>query len=414
MKQVSEALAEMVGAFAPVGSERVMLQQALGRHLAAEVIARSDAPPFDNSAMDGYAVRAEDVAHASEDTPTALPVEGESRAGGPTPPVLKPRTAQRIFTGAPVPEGADAVVIQENVDRQQDVAHVRAAAAARANIRHAGSDLAKGAVALAAGSPVGPGEIGLMASQDMAVAQVYRRPTVAIISTGDELRDVGEPPRPGSIVNSNAYALAAQVTQAGAVPWVLPTAQDQLDSVTERVRQALRADVVCVTGGVSVGDYDVVRQGLTDAGVELSFWKIRMKPGKPVAFGLTEREGRRIPVVGLPGNPVSAWVTFEVFVRPGVRRMLGDPRPYRRPIQVPLGHAHRHSTGRVEFARARLSEEEGRTIAHLHARQGSGSLPSLTGLDALAVLPADQENFAQGEPVTALLLGGPGCSTPGV
>lgn len=408
MKPISEALAAMLPAFKPCGRERVQLQLALGRVLAQDALARQDQPPFTNSAMDGYAVRAEDLSGASAETPKALPLAGESRAGEEAPPALAPGRTLRIFTGAPLPEGADAVVMQEDTSREGEEVSFQLAPAAGAHVRRRGEDLQAGAPILSPGAILGPGEIGLLASQGHAALSVYRRPRVAILSTGDELRDISDPPRPGSIVNSNAYALAAQVEEAGGEPWILPIVPDILEEVIEQVRTGLSADVLITIGGVSVGDYDLVRKAFDAVGVEPQFWKVAMKPGKPLSFGVF---GERL-VVGLPGNPVSAMVTFEVFVRPGLRRMLGDPAPYRASAEVRLAAAHKHKTGRTELARARLErDEQGQLVAHLHPRQGSGNLTSVSGANALVILPPDQASFAEGETLRALLLGDPRGST---
>ena len=400
MKSVDEARAEILAAFVPIGVERVALLAGLGRFLSGDVLARGDAPPFDNSAMDGYAVRAALTSGASRETPVVLPVVGESRAGGPTPPALAAGTAMRIFTGAPMPADADAVVLQENTTRDGDLVNVREPAKPATNVRKQGSDLRAGQLALARQARLSPGELGVLASQDVASVAVFRRPRVAILSTGDELRDIGEPDRPGSIVNSNAYALAAQVLEAGGEPWVLPPCRDLLDEATAAIRAGLTADVLVVCGGVSVGEYDVVRDALVAAGVALEFWKIRMKPGKPVAFA---RAGR-VPVLGLPGNPVSAWVTFELFVRPGLRKMLGDPLPERPRLRVQLADALQRSPGRTEFARARLRLGSEGPLAFLSSRQGSGSLPSIVGVDALVIIPAEREALAAGDWLEAILL----------
>lgn len=394
MKPAEQAAAEIVAAFAPVGEERVPLLSALGRHLSREVVAQHDSPPFDNSAMDGYAVRA----HETTNLPT-LPVEGESRAGGPTPPALEPGTAQRIFTGAVMPTGADAVVIQEDTRRHGDHVQVLEAIKQGGNVRKRGSDLHAGQLMMVRGVRLGSGELGLMASQDIASAHVYRRPRVAILSTGDELRDIGETPRDGSIVNSNGYMLAAQVLEAGGEPWLLPPVPDQLDAATEAIRAGLAADVLVIVGGVSVGEYDVVRDALAAAGITLSFWKINMKPGKPVAFA---RAGR-VPVLGLPGNPVSAWVTFELFVRPGLRKMLGAPEQRER-TRVRLAAAVKRSPGRTEFARARLTRDQSGVLAHLLPRQGSGALPSVAQVDALVIIPAESGSLPAGSELDAIVL----------
>lgn len=399
MKSVAEASAEILAAFRPIGSERVPLLSALHRFAATDVMARRALPPFHNSAMDGYALRSGDTSTA-KDTPLRLPVIGESRAGGPAEMALAANSAMRIFTGAPLPEGADAVELQENVERDGDAIVLRTALSRGDNVRWSGSDVAEGARVLAAHDEVLAGEIALLASQDCSAISVFRRPRVAILSTGDELREVGEPARPGSIVNSNAYALAAQVQMAGAEPWVLPSARDTREDVARAVREGLKADVLVLSGGVSVGDYDVVREGLADAGVTLGFWKVRMKPGKPVSFAVHGD----VPVLGLPGNPVSAWVTFELFVRPGLRKMLGDPQPQRPWLQVRVASTIQRKAGRAEFARARLTRDEAGFVAHLLEKQSSGALSSAVGVDVLLEIPADCERVETMSSLRALLL----------
>jgi molybdopterin molybdotransferase len=265
-------------------------------------------------------------------------------------------------------------------------------------VRARGSDLRAGELALRRGQALGPGELGLLAAQGRHAVSVYRAPRVAIVSTGDELRDIGEDGEPGTLVNSNAYALAAQTREAGAEPWVLPIAGDRLEVIAERIAQALRADAVVSSGGVSVGEYDLVGDALARAGVEVRFWKVAIKPGKPIMFGMAGR----VPVVGLPGNPVSAMVTFELFVKPALRRMAGHAAPYPALIQVELEHDHRHGTGRTELARASLHAVAGSLPrARLAAQQGSGSLPSMCGVDALVVLDADVAHFPAGQRLLA-------------
>ncbi len=400
MKEVDEALAEILAAFAPVGRERVALLAGLGRFLSEDVPARSDAPSFDHSAMDGYAVRAAAVAGARPDSPRSLPIRGESRAGVPALAPLPPDSAMRIFTGAPLPAGADAVVLQEDCAREGELVRVHETVKPGANVRLRASDLRAGELALAAGTRLGSGEVGLLASQEFASVPVFRRPRVAILSTGDELRDIGEPARTGSIVNSNAYALAAQVLEAGGDPWVLPTVGDELEAARRAIRAGLAADVLVISGGVSVGDYDVVRAALVAEGIALDFWKVRMKPGKPLAFARVHG----VPVLGLPGNPVSAWVTFELFVRPGLRKMLGDPQPERRRVRVRLAATIVRKPGRVEFARARLEASAHGTVATLAPRQGSGSLPSIACIDALVILPAERAALGPEDELDALAL----------
>jgi molybdopterin molybdotransferase len=400
MLSIAQALQAIMDAISPLGPERVELGAALGRVLFESLVAREDAPPFDASAMDGYAVRASDLGAASEAAPVTLPVLGESRAGGPWPPPLARGSAARIFTGAPMPEGADAVVIQEHVEREGARARFRTAPAPGANVRTRGEECRAGDPLLPRGAILGPGEIALAASQGFAALVVHRAPSVAILTNGDELRDPDEPARPGSIVDSNAPAIAAAVREAGGVPLVLPRAPDRLDVLTARIREGLRADALVLCGGVSVGEHDRVHRALESAGVATRFWKVSIKPGKPLVFGLAGTT----PVFGLPGNPVSAWVTFEVFVRPALRRMQGDPRPFRHAVQARLAAAHRHAKGRTELARARLSWEGDHAIAHLHPLQGSGAIVSIANVDALVVLPADRDHFEAGEQLYAIPL----------
>jgi molybdopterin molybdotransferase len=397
MRSIGEALREIVPHFGPLGPTRVPLRQALGSVLFEDVLAARDLPAFDNSAMDGYAVRHRDLLAR-----TPLPVVGESRAGGAPPNPLRPNTAMRIFTGAPLPPGADTVLIQETATIDDTGASFDPLPEPGVNVRLRASDLAYGERALSRGQLVGPGEIGLLAAQGQHTVSVYQRPRVAILSTGDELCEVGEQ-APFAIVNSNAYALAAQVEETGALPWILPIAKDRLDDLGDKLAHALRADVVLSAGGVSVGDYDLVARALESAGVERKLWKVAIKPGKPLLFGLAGR----VPVVGLPGNPISAMVTFEVFVKPGLRRMLGHAAPYPSLVPVELERPHSHATGRTELARATLVRaEDGRVIARLHTLQGSGSLPSMCGIDALVVLEPNVEHYASGARVSALVLRG--------
>lgn len=399
MRSIGEAQRALLEAFPRREAERVSLLEARGRFLARDLHAFFDAPAFHQSAMDGYAVHAEDVASASEHAPVRLPVVDESRAGGPAPKPLARGAACRIFTGALLPEGATAVVIQEDTTRDGDAVHIRFAPSPNHHVRRRASDVASGDTLLEAHTEIGPAAIALLASQGIASLPVARRPRVALLSTGDELAELGEPVREGRIVNGNAWALAAAVQDAGGIPVVLPIARDVLADVRAHIETALAtADVVLTTGGVSVGDHDVTRDAMAAAGVRLDFWKVAMKPGKPVAFGVAN--GR--PVVGLPGNPVSALVTFDVLVRPGLRRMLGDPRPFAPLVDVVLAEAASHSTGRLELARARFEIANGVTVAHLAARQGSASLSGFAGLDGYVLLDGKKATFSAGERVKGL------------
>ncbi len=406
MKSVAEASQAILSSFAPLTEERVSLLSALDRFASAEVRAQYDAPAFDNSAMDGYAVRAHEVASASEESPVQLLVRGESRAGAPCDQALEPGSAMRIFTGAALPPGADAVVIQEDATREGDQVRVKFAPKVGHHVRARASDLRVGSLLVPRKGRIGSGELGVLASQDIATVRVFRRPRVAILCTGDELREIGERAWPGSIVNSNAYSLAAQVLEAGGEPLVMPSVRDRREDVAAAITEGLQADVLVLSGGVSVGDYDVVRAALEAAQVSLEFWKVRMKPGKPVSFG---RAGP-VPVIGLPGNPVSSWITFELFVRPGLRRMLGDPNPHRPRAMVRLNAPWRRKPGREEYLRARLTAGPNGLVATPLAHQGSGDMSSLAGVDALVVVNPELAEISPSDRLEALVLrakGGP-------
>lgn len=398
MKTIDEALALMMSAYRPLGVERVPLMNALGRVVAETVHARFSMPSAHLSAMDGYALSIADLSAQGG----SLPLHGESRAGM-VPSALSPKTTMRILTGAVVPEGADAVVPQENITVSGSSVVFGEQPKLWANIRKRGEDTEEGQPILSRGMVLGPGEIAMLAGHNYAQVSVYRRPRVAIVSTGDELVDIGDTVGPGRIVNTNAYALAAAVQEAGAEPWILPAAKDDVDVIAATIREALAADVVLTSGGVSVGDYDFVHDAFEKVGAQRALWKVAIKPGKPVAFGLSGS----VPTVGLPGNPISAMVTFELFVRPGLRAMLGDPRPFKTLLPVRLAAPHRHKPGRLEFVRVRVERQdaEGVWVSPL-SNQGSGSLPSMVGAEGLVLLAADQAEFAQGEAVSMIPLQG--------
>jgi len=367
---------------------------------------RFDLPRFDNSAMDGYAVRHADLAEGVE-----LTVLGESRASASLPAALVPGTAMRIFTGAALPEGADAVVIQENTERHGERVRIHALPARGEHVRSRGSDLAAGALALGPGSRLDAGSIGLLAGLGEAEIEVHRRPRVALLSTGDELVPLGagSSPAAGALIDSNGPSLAALVTQAGGESWLLPSVADDPAALRARIEQGLQgADVLITTGGVSVGDHDHMRAALAAAGVEERFWKVAIKPGKPVLFGLRGAQ----PVLALPGNPISAMVTFALFAEPMLRALQGDRAPYPLRVPVRIDRAYRRKPGRTELVRARLVPGAEGLIAELSALQGSGSLPSMAGAGALVVVPAERGDLSEGELLPALLLGGPGSAEP--
>lgn len=400
MTPVTDALRAILAAVRPLPVERVALLDALGRVLAEPRRTREDVPAFDNSAMDGFAVRAADLGGQ----PGVLPVSGVSRAGGGAAPALPAGAAIRIFTGAPMPAGADAVVIQEDTEPEGERVRVLQPPTAGENVRPRGEVLRAGGELLPAGATIGPGEIAVLAGQGYASLPVHRAARVAILSTGDELREIGAPARPGSLIDSNRYALAAAVRAAGAIPVMLGPGPDDPAALAARLAEGLDgADLVLSTGGASVGEHDHLAEAFRRAGVESTFWKVRMKPGKPVRFGA--RDGRL--VLGLPGNPVSALVTFELLVRPVLRRLAGDPRPFRRRRRVVLATPARAPATRAEFARARWTAD-GR--AALFPKQGSSVITSMVANDLLVLLPMGAGTLEAGEEVDALDVGTDGGS----
>jgi molybdopterin molybdotransferase len=385
-----------------LGAERVAIDAASGRVLAEELRSPADLPAFDYSAMDGYAVA---VASFDGAGPWTLPVLGESRTGG-MPDDLLPGCACRIFTGAPIPRGADAVVMQERVTRAGDRATFDAKPKGGAHIRRRGEDLARDAVAIARGTRLRPAHIGLAATCDRAWVEVARRPIVTILSTGDELRAPGTPAAPGretSIPESNGVALRAMAERAGAIARIAPIVQDDREATERAVAVALEGgDVLVTVGGVSVGEHDWVRPALEGIGVTLDFWKVAIKPGKPLVLG---RRGRSI-VIGLPGNPASAMITFALFGLPLLRAMQGDRAPVapRRRARCMNGFA-RAEAGRTEFVRATLTRgDDGETWAIPLGNQASGATSSLASADALLRIPAEVTRVANGDGCEIALL----------
>jgi molybdopterin molybdotransferase len=395
---LDQARARILQDVLPLRAERVALSDALGRILAEEAVALLTLPPWDNSAMDGFAVRSEDVASAAPGRPVRLTVVGEVAAGHQPGVRVEPGTAVRILTGAMLPAGADAVVPVEDTDAPAGIAErpasVAIAAAARpgAHVRRAGSDVQRGQALLPAGARLGPAAIGALAATGHAHVEVHRRPRVAILATGDELSVIGEPLDPASIPDSNSETLAAQVLAAGGEPVRLGIAIDERDAVRERMLEGiLGADVLVASGGVSVGSRDVVKEVFEELG-RLDIWRVAIQPGKPLAYGSAERpDGGSCVLFGLPGNPVSSFVTFELFARPLVRRLGGAPPTIGRPIvrallDVPVSK----DPARRAFLRVRLSDEpdaSGRYRASLAGGQGSHVLSALASANGLAVIP---------------------------
>jgi molybdopterin molybdotransferase len=393
MLAVEEAQARVLAEVIPGAAETVPFEHAHGRVLREDVAATHDQPPADNSAMDGYAVRAEDV-------PGKLPVSGDIPAGHPASQPLAPGTAMRIMTGAFVPSGADTVIQVELTDGAAGVVDIRKVLPKGTNIRRRGEDMRAGDVVLRSGRRIGPAELAVLASVQKTSVAVARRPTVAILSTGDELVDLDGELTPGKIVNTNGPLLAALVTEAGAIPRQLGIVRDTREATIEALRLALASDFVISSGGVSVGAFDFVKEALEAIGAETKFWRVAMKPGKPVV--LSRFEGRLI--FGLPGNPVSCFVSFHLFVAPALRRYEGqsDVLP---PIARLRTLAPLKSLGdRRVYVRVHVSVEEGELVVRPLTAQGSGTLTSMLGANGLAIVEPGVTRVEAGELVPVVLL----------
>jgi molybdopterin molybdotransferase len=383
---VEQAQAAVLEHIAVIGVERVALSQALGRLVVEPIVSPCDNPPWDNSAMDGFALRYADIAEATEDAPVALTVIEDIPAGKVGQKVVGAGQAARIMTGAPTPEGADTVVPVEDTRSTPDRVEVLDPPPSGSHIRRRGEDMREGETLIDAGTECGPGEIGVLASVQRTFVPVYRRPTVAVISTGDELVEIDQPLGPGQIVNSNSASLAALATACGAVPVVLPIAVDQEQSIRASVETALRSDLVISSGGVSVGDYDYVKKVLDDMGAREILWRVAMKPGKPLYFATIAGT----PYFGLPGNPVSSMMSFLQFVRPAIRKASGYSAkglllPETRARMI---HEVYNRGDRRRYLRAHLRlDDQGRLQADTsHRDQGSHVLTSMLGVDGLVVL----------------------------
>ncbi len=408
MLSIDEARETILSVVQATGRETLSVADAAGRVLAETLLAKRNLPPCDNSAMDGYGLRAQDAAGASDERPVALELVGAQLAGGADVGAVPAGKAVRIMTGATIPAGIDAVVMRENTDesRVNDDATgsvaVRSAPRAGENIRRRGEDTAAGEVVGALGDVITPGRLNLLASAGHALVAVHRRPRVGILSSGDELRELGEPLAETDIVNSNAHAIAAAVREAGGVPELLGIARDSLPDHRDKIDAARSADVLITIGGVSVGTHDFVRPALEALGVTLDLWKVAMRPGKPLAFGRRDHQ----LVFGLPGNPVSSQVSFELFVRPALLRLQGRPDVVKRALKARVVSAGmRKKPGFTVFARARVSlGDDAQLVLELDGKQGSGQVSGLARANALCVLPAEGEGVATGELASVLLL----------
>jgi molybdopterin molybdotransferase len=385
---------------------RIPLDDALGSVLAEDVVSPIDIPAWTNSAMDGYAARAVDVRGASETHPVRLRVIEHLPAGRfPSRPIGAGECA-RIFTGAPLPDGSDSVIRQEDTDGGAETVTILKDRDAGVNLRRTGEDIRKGAHVLPAGSELGPAHLGVLASLAVAHPLVYRRPRVAILGSGDEIVDIDQPEEILSgrkIASSNTHTLVAMVREAGGEPINLGIAADTRESLKEHLARARDCDLLITSAGISVGEHDFVREVLESLGGELRFWKLRMRPGAPVGFGLLGA----MPWIGLPGNPVSTMVTFELFARPAIRKMMGQTLPYRRSVPVRLTEPVNVKPRLQHFLRGVVTEIGGELVGRLTGPQGSGILTSMVQANALLIVPEGQFETPVGDTVQALMLNDP-------
>lgn len=398
MISADQALGVVLETLRPLPPEKVSLLDAVGRVLAEDVCAPRDLPPQHNSAMDGFAFLRGDPTHTSG----GFRVVDDIPAGATGRRPLEAGECARIMTGAPLPEGADTVVPLEDTDGEGGAVVLRSWPERGANVRWAGEDVRKGALVIPSGAVVRPAEVGMLAALGRSFVAVHQRPRVAVLATGDEILDLDAPPDGGKIVNSNSYGVAAQIADAGGIPVILGIGKDDPEGLLEMLARAEGADAVVTTGGVSMGDRDYVKAVLARWGVEVQFWKVAIKPGKPVVFG---RRGRT-PVFGLPGNPVSAMVGFEEFVRPALRRLQGHSLLFRPVLDAVLGEeagAVRTKPGRMDFVRCRVEPTEGGFLVVSVKRQSSGLLTTLVEANGLLVFPEDSTGAQPGDRVRVQL-----------
>jgi molybdopterin molybdotransferase len=400
MITVEKALQAIFLNFHQLGLEKVNILDARARVIGEDVFATRNIPPADNSAMDGYAVRHIDTKGATRVIPLRLKVIEEIQAGKFPQKRLKKGEASRIMTGALIPDAADAIVRQEDTKKIGKTVIIYNSVKEGQDIRFVGEDVQKEELVISKGSVISPAQIGMLASLGRAFVSVYQKPRVAIIATGDELVDIENDPPPAKIVNSNSYSLAAQVMECGAIPLILGIAKDKKSELQEKFKTALHADLIISSGGVSVGNFDFVKDVMGEIGNAMHFWQVAMKPGKPLAFGAI----KGIPMFGLPGNSVSAMVSFEQFVRPYLLKMQGHTKIFRQTIKALSSQEIQKKKGVKHFIRAIVKKEKNQYVATITGEQGSGILKSMVLANALIVLKENETKVKKGDPVTVQLL----------
>jgi len=400
MISVEKALKTILVNFQPLGAEKINILDARKRIIGEDVFAPNNIPSADNSAMDGYAVRCTETKGATQEKPLQFKIIEDIPAGKVARKKIKQGEAARIMTGAVIPEGADSVIRQEDTKKDGKTVIIYTSVKKGENIRFAGEDVRKGELVVKKGCSLRPADIGMLAALGKAFVTVYQKPRVAIMSTGDELVDIEATPPLGKIINSNSYSLAAQVLECGGIPIMLGISRDKKIDLQEKFQTALHADVIISSGGVSVGDFDFVKDVMGEIGNSMHFWQVAMRPGKPLAFGAIEG----VPLFGLPGNPVSAMVSFEQFVRPSLLKMQGQTKIFRQTAKAICVDEFQKSAGFKHFVRAIVKKEKGQYLASITGDQGSGILKSMVMANALIIMGENETRIKKGEQVTIQLL----------
>lgn len=399
MISVEEALKRILDSFSPLGLETASILDALGRVIGEDIYAGRAIPPKDRSVMDGYALRSIDTLGASQEEPSLLDVVEDIPAGAIPNRRIEAGQAARIMTGAPLQEGADAVVRLEEARKEGNRVALFLEASRGQDVRYAGEDVRIGEKVISSGEMIRPAGVGMLASLGRSFILVHQRPLVAVVATGDELTGIDEPPSPWKIVGSNSYSLAALVRECGGIPLQVGIAKDRREDLLAKFRAAMRADLILSSGGVSVGDYDLVKEIMKEEGNRMQFWQVAMNPGRPLAFG---RLGD-VPIVGLPGNPVSSMVSFEQFVRPAILKMLGHANLFRRTVRARLGEDIEKKKGLRHFVRARIRRDGENYIVATTGDQGDIRM-SMVRANGLIIIPEEATIVRKGSMVTVQLL----------
>ncbi|HPX11730.1 MAG TPA: molybdopterin molybdotransferase MoeA [Syntrophales bacterium] len=400
MIAVEQALREILEQVPVLGLEKVDILEALGRVLGEDVRAPRDIPPQDNSAMDGFAVNSEDTLGAAAENPLFFDIVEDIPAGHVPQKIVGFAEAARIMTGASIPRGADAVVKVEDTEMEDGRVKFRSPVRKGENVRRSGEDVRMDEIVLTRGRKIRPAEIGMLASLGRSFVSVHQKPLVAVLATGNELADVDGILSPATIVSSNSYSLSAQVIEAGGIPLILGIAKDRKEDMKDKYLQALRADIIISSAGASVGDYDLVKDVIQELGTDIRFWKVAMRPGRPLVFGTMGGK----PIFGLPGNPVSSMISFEQFVRPSIRKMTGHTNLFRRTLQAALEEGVDKVAGLRFFLRGVVRKMDGKYVVSMTGEQGSGILKSMVLANGIIVLPEEGTKVPRGTAVTVQVL----------